>query len=521
MARAVPTRFRRGWWRCLIGLLASACGGDRSSPPDGRSTYTVLSTLDWTPRFSRDGAGKFLTFLELATPNERGELEGRLARSWEHSTDYREWTIHLRTDVRWHDGVPVTAADIEFTVNLWNHPDVLYPENPIESARVLDDSTVVLTYRSGSVWHAYWYPGYWAVFYPRHLLEDLDPAEFEEWEFWRQPVGNGPFRYVRHTPHTSVEFEANPDFYLGKPAIDRLVVRFGPESITELLAGNVDAMNLEKRTAVEAVAGDPRFRIYYEAWDDISTVLALQYNHADPRFADADVRRAIAHAIDRRELRRIQHQWDELPLLDVPFTESQYWARMVPDPLAYDTVESKRLLAGAGWRDDDGDGVLERGGREFRAPMIVEGRYLPAAVFVQSQLARVGILLDITTLDYEVVLSRTHDGDYDLAMSYLWVSPDDPDAGLGIVLGASSPLNYHNPDVVRLVDASLAATTPETLDSIYRQLAPIVQTDHPFTFLTFGTEMYIAHRRVQGLSSPFRANPIWAAGHLRLEESAQ
>jgi len=504
-------------WVLPLVLIGLACAREPRRRADAGSTYTVLGPSVWTPRYSRDGGGKFLTFLELATPNEHGELEGRLARSWEHSADYREWTIHLRTDVRWHDGVPVTAADIAFTVDLWNHPDVLYPGNPYEAAWVVDDSTVILRYRPGNMWHAYWLPGYWTVFYPKHLLEDLDPAEYDQWEFWRRPVGNGPFRFVRLTA-TGAEFEANPDFYLGRPAIDRLVVRFGPESITELLAGNVDAMNLENRTAVEAIADDARFAIYYEAWDDIGTVLALQYDLTDPRLADARVRRAFAHAVDRRELNRLQRKWPDLRLVDVPFTERQYWSGTLPEPLGYDPAEAKRLLTEAGWRDENGDGVRERGGLELRIPMIVEERYQPVAVYVQHQLGQVGVQLEVTTMEFATLMERARAGDFVLSMSYLWVSPDDPDAGLAIVIDPESPLHYDNPAAVALVHAALAATTPEALDSIYAALAPIIQADQPFTFLTFGTEMYIAHRRVRGLSSPFRGNPLWDAGHLWIEE---
>lgn len=502
----------------VLATVCFGCDSDRDTARGDPDTYTVLgSTTDWTPRFSRDGVGKFLVFLELATPDEDGRLVGRLARSWEHSADYREWTIHLRTDVRWHDGVPVTARDIEFTVDLWNHPEVLYPGNPIASVEVLDDSTFVMTYKRGNAWDTYWYPGYWTVFYPAHLLEHLDPAEFEEWEFWKEPVGNGPFRYVRHTPQTMVEFEANPDFYLGKPDIDRLVVTFGPESITELLSGNVDAMNLENRFAVDPIVDDPRFRIYYEAWDDVSAVLSLFYDHADPRFEDARVRRAVAHSIDRRELNQLLHQWPELPIVDVPFTESQYWNGELPEPLAYDPAQSRRLLDSAGWRRTDGDGVRERNGTELAFQMIVEDRHLPAAVYVENALRAVGLEAEIIPLEFATVRERISAGDFQAAIGYLWVSPHDPDAGLEVVFGANSVIGWHDERVIDLVDAALEVTTPEALDSVYRQLAPIFQDEQPVTFLTFGTEMYIAHRRVLGLSSPFRANPIWAAGHLRIE----
>ncbi|MFB3078537.1 MAG: ABC transporter substrate-binding protein, partial [Lysobacterales bacterium] len=124
---------------------------------------------------ARRGSAAFLVFLPLATPNERGELEGQLAKSWEHSPGSREWTIHLRTDVRWHDGVPVTAHDVKFTFDLFKHPGVITSTsntgfNQIESVVVLDDYSFIMTYKPGSIWHFYWYPGYWQIFYPKHLL---------------------------------------------------------------------------------------------------------------------------------------------------------------------------------------------------------------------------------------------------------------------------------------------------------------------------------------------------------------
>ncbi len=79
-------------------------------------------------------------------------------------------------------------------------------------------------------------------------------------------------------------------------------------------------------------------------------------------------------------------------------------------------------------------------------------------------------------------------------------------------------IGYRNPHVIELVNDALEATTPERLDTIYQELAPIIQEEQPVTFLTFGTEMYVAHRRVKGLSSPFRVNPIWSASHLWIEQ---
>ena len=522
---------RRVPWLAVVLVVAAtaSCTRDREASTGKLSTLTIPLPRDESSLLSpaRRNSATFLVFLSLATPNERGELEGRLAESWEHTPGSREWTIHLRPGVRWHDGMPVTAHDVKFTVDLFSRPDVRASTSntgffQIESVEVLDDASFILTFVPGSVWHSYWYPGYWPVFYPKHLLENLDPAKINEWEFWKQPVGNGPFRYVRHTPKTMMEFEANPDFYLGQPKIDRVVIKFGPESLADLLAGNVDTLNLENSVAVGLIKNDPRFQVYYESWDDISTMVSLIWNHRNPLFSDARVRRAMAHAIDRHELRPVLNMWEELPVVDVPFTESQYWSRDLPEPLAYDPELARRLLEEAGWRDVEGDGVRERENREFRFEMIVPERRQPLAVYVQQQLSRVGVQVEILTLDRGAHWERTYETqNFEVSLGYVWISPDDTDMGLVVMLGEDSKIGYHNPEVIRLVNAAHEASDGETLGAIYRELAPIVQQEQPFTFLIFGVEAYVAHRRVKGLSSPFRANALWSVGYLWIEDDFQ
>ena len=84
-----------------------------------------------------------------------------------------EWI--LSPDVRWHDGLPVTAHDIKFTFDLFNHPDVRTSTSntgfhQIESIEVLDGYSFRMTYKPGSIWHSYWHPGYWNIFYPKHQI---------------------------------------------------------------------------------------------------------------------------------------------------------------------------------------------------------------------------------------------------------------------------------------------------------------------------------------------------------------
>ena len=193
----------------------------------------------------------------------------------------------------------------------------------------------------------------------------------------------------------------------------------------------------------------------------------------------------------------------------------------MPAPLAYDPELARRLLERAGWHDEDENGVRERDGEEFRFPLLVAERFQPIAVYVQHKLAEVGVQAEITVLEGRTLWERTYEGSFDVeaaAINYVWISPDDIDMGLYVVMGEDSAIGYNNPRAAELVDAALEATDLESLSSIYRELAPIVQGEQPFTFLTFGVEAFVAHRRIQGLSSPFRANPLWYAGYLWIEE---
>ncbi len=232
---------------CLIALLNFRCGRDNERTPSNKSTITVLYPYDervlgpyW------EMPAKFLMFLPLVTEDSLGRpWVARLAERWEHSPDFRLWTFHLRRDVRWHDGVPVTAHDIKFSLGLFANPNILFDNlwHEIESFTVLDDFTFKMTFKK---------PvdalDSWMVYYPKHLLEELDPKEFWKWEFWTQPVGNGPYRYVRHVPKTMVELEANADFYGGKPKIDRVVLKLGGSApLVELMSGNVDALTFINR----------------------------------------------------------------------------------------------------------------------------------------------------------------------------------------------------------------------------------------------------------------------------------
>lgn len=501
-------------WSCTGGVI-----GCRSRPADGgqeASRVAILYIGDeriFGPYWSVEAW--FLMFLPLVSRDASGEITPRLAQRWEHSADSRRWTFHLRSDVRWHDGVPTTAYDVKFTLELQSRPDILFDDawSDVDSIAVRDDTTLIIHYRRPkdalNTWMVYW---------PKHLLERLDPKQFWEWDFWTHPVGNGPYRYVRQVPKTMVELEANPDFYSGRPKIGHVILKFGGTApVTELLSGNVDILSWISTADIPKLTADPRFRVYYHLAPEVPWLKALVWNHQRPAFRDSHVRRALTAAIDRRELLRVLNLPADLRLADVPFTPRQYHRGEIPEPIPFDTVGARALLTDAGWRDLDGDGVRERDGAPFRFSALVG---LPedeaAAVYVQAAFRRVGVEMRIERLEQSVLRQRVRRGAFDAAFFPVWNSIDGHLQWLGSRAGGESRpggdeaarIGYHNPEVDRLLAAAKDTIDPDARDRIYRELAPMVRADLPITFLFPRVQACAVHRRVHGLESPFHADPL-------------
>ena len=506
------------YWRlpscaAFVALAPLACG--RADDPAYARGATVVVAYPGMAQdlWSLSASAHQLVFLPLATWDERWELEGRLARRWDHSPDYREWTYHLRTDVRWHDGVPVTAHDVKFTLDLLRHPDVLeISPRFIEQVTVHDDSTV--TVRFGGNRGFFFETG--QLYFPKHLLEGLDPKDYREWDFWARPLGNGPYRFVRHLPQTMMEFEANPDFYGEKPRIERVIIKLVTEEVgvTELLSGNVDVFPYTNPVWAPKLAGDPRFRTYH--WVYVGVARAIYWRNDYPLFRDARVRRALTLAIDRRELLRVLNLPESLPLFDGPYTPRQFRRGDLPEALPHDPLAAAELLDAAGWRDVDGDGVREREGAKFRFTAIVPGfpGFQEMALYVQDQLRHVGVFMELRVLDEAVVAERVRTAAFEAAFGPFRNEP----WALEWRFGEGGSVGYRNPELAELIERAGRTADPAIQDEIHREFMRIFRRDLPVTILHPVVRSFFVHRRMRGLEPPYRTDPLRFMEHLWVEE---
>jgi peptide/nickel transport system substrate-binding protein len=392
----------------VVGTLVFVsffCSPAKNTESGGTTTLTLLCWQNTEQNVFRDGGSTmYLVFHPLFIKDEEGRMQPRLLESWEHSEDYTEWTLHLRQGVRWNDGTSVTARDVKFTLELLTEPSLAYETRYFGEITIADDLTCRM--RSQRPFDPFAYRWYGII--PEHLLRDQDIEEFFYWDFWKHPVGNGPYRYVRHVPGVMVELESNPDYYGEKPGIEKIILKFGTNRLTELLGGNVDAVSHMPTSEILTIKEDSRFEVYHGF--SVTEVFSIIWNHDNPMFKEADVRRAITLAINRAELHRVLNFPESTPIIDAAITPNQFFRGELPEHVPFDPKEARKLLAEEGWVESQSGGVRNKEGREFRFSLFVEEELVPTAVYVQDQLRRVGIHMEIDPMQRSVFEGRRQAG---------------------------------------------------------------------------------------------------------------
>ncbi len=528
--RAMPAT-RRRFAACLLpGLMAAlACGEPAYTEASGpsaepgraetaRTTLTLIApSLDVkavSPVFG--SSAMHLLYLPLFVVGDDGVVKGRLVDRWEHSRDYREWTYHLRTDVRWHDGTRFTARDVAFTYEVWEHPDVLESLPGACIVNVVDDSTYTMTANDGCDPQ-----NWWQVMLPSHLLEHLEGKDLWEAEVWENPIGNGPYRFLRYAPGTAIELEANDDFHAGRPRIDRVILKLMPgggNPLVELEAGNVDIAGADGR-ALERLARDPRFVVY---WGRPQLGWPILWNHRHPILGDPAVRKALTQAIDKEELGRLYHYPAEAPIVDVPIPHSRWSGLAAPEPARFDPETAREVLERLGWKYGDGNGVRERGGEALAFEMLINQEGERAGVLIQVQLAAIGVDVKLRSMDLRVIWERIDDGDFEAALTpglkgYLLnmalVGRGDRMRGIG----------YRNPALPDIVTTLEKSFDPEKRRRAEQELQEIFRRDQPMSPVVpnMGNASLVASRRVKGLSSPILWFPEQVIDRLWIEEDEE
>jgi peptide/nickel transport system substrate-binding protein len=501
----------------VLFILALACGDP--SPEAGSPTeeapsrggtavvaigadFDVFNELATTAVLVDQVIGHVL-FQNLMVYDENLDYAPALADSFWVAADGLSASFRIRDGVRWHDGVPVTVDDVIWSFEMSKLDEVAYPERQtlqyVQQAERVDDRTVRFVFNAV---HAepladfiFWTP------MPKHLLEGVPPIEMINAQFNRQPVGNGPFRFVSWKANEQVVLEANEDFWAGRPYLDRIVFRVIPENataITELLSGGIDLYGgvspMDMGRLEESEIARP---LSYPSLGFTSLIFNLE----NPLLADVRVRRALTLATDRQALiEGLLRGYAELTA--GPVAPSQWERNAVLEPWPHDPDAAARLLAEAGWRDTDGDEILDKAGRPFRFQMITDTDNLREDVLValQSQFREIGVNARAQSVEANTLGDKWMSGDFEaiLISLELYLRFDAT-----LIFETGAPFNGGSYSNLRVDDLMRRArTTQDRAEAkpLWDEFQAILHEDSPFIFLYFAHARWGASRRLQGVA---------------------
>lgn len=364
----------------------------------------------------------FVNLMTLLRLDESLELAPYLAEEWEMADDFSSVTFHLRDDIHWHDGTPTTAHDVEFTYLRATDPETAFPNSAFwshyvrgpDGVEVIDDYTIRFEMREHAEpldpWRA-------TAIMPRHLLEDVPPAELRQHPFGtRCPVGNGPFVFAEHRQDESWTFRRNPAFpeaLGGPPYLERYVYRVIPEAttiLTELLTGNLEVQIGPLPDQTDQILQTPDVELHDFPF---RSYVFVGWNSRQAQLEDVRVRRALTHGTNRQEIiDALLAGYGEIANASVP---PFHWAynEDLDDAMPYDPDEARRLLDEAGWSEIGDDGI-RRNAAGDRLEISVKyntgnQQRQDIAEIMQAQLQQVGVAVRPQVVEWATLLDQIND----------------------------------------------------------------------------------------------------------------
>ena len=454
----------------------------------------------------------------LSTVGDRG-FRPMLARSWRRR-DSLTLAFDLDPRATWHDGKPVTSADVVFSYQrAIELSDVAGILRRITGVKPEGDRRVVFTF-SQPYGEQFYDATYHLLIVPRHLLAGIPRDSLPTSAFARNPVGNGPFRWSRHVPGQLIELAAYERFFLGAPAVKRVIFRVATDAearINMILSDEADVVPYLNPAAQTRARQDSSLELVPVVSPALTYALFNQRANGDrskphPILTDRNIRRALLLALDRESMVKAAYA-GQATVADGPVPQTLSWVKTPgQQPVKQDREQARTLLRNAGWTDSDGDGTLDKGGvpleLSINVPNNTPQRPMLAQA-MQAQFREIGVKLNVQLVDGSVFLERRNSGQFDIDMSsanldptpsgWIWSWSCDgsgkPRRGVG---------SYCNPRIDSLLERANSARDPVPY---FRQILGIIQEDVPAIFLAAPSMVVAVDERFS--HRPFRAETPW------------
>ncbi|KKT82003.1 MAG: hypothetical protein A3B99_02105 [Candidatus Yanofskybacteria bacterium RIFCSPHIGHO2_02_FULL_44_12b] len=465
-----------------------------------------------------------LVYSSILKYNEEGKLVPDLAKSYEITSDGLNYTIYLKESARWHDGIPVTADDVIFTIQTAQNADY----NSLQrinwqgvEIQKTNDTTLIFKLKNR---YAQFLNNLTLHIMPRHLWENVQPANFPLSELNLKPIGSGPYKFARLQKDKlgriqSYELTANKNFYDGRPYINKIQLKFYGseedligayngneiENLSVISPKNLKKIKFKQRLTVQKISMPRYFGIFF--------------NQNENRFlADKNIRLALSYATNKQEL------IDKV----LEGNGTAVNSPMIGDILGinkdvrrydYDPESAKKTLSDAGWKDTDENGILvkrtqsKQGGKTVtdeqklvvRVTTSAWPELVETAKILKEQWKQAGIELEIESLQTADLQQAIKDRSYQMLLFgeilsvdpdpfSLWHSSQKRDPGLNLAL-------YENKSADKLLEDARSTLNPLERNKQYDDFQKLVIEDLAAIFLYSPVHLYGQSKNIKGFEN--------------------
>lgn len=482
---------------CLLLTAALAgCGSSNSTTADGNTL--VYGSSDYTsinPALYEHGEINLLLFAGLTAHNEKNEVVPGLAESWTFDEKTNTYRFTLRDGLTFHDGQPLTAEDVKFTIEA-----IMDPANGSENASNFEDVTAVNAVDDTHVDISLKAPNVAMLDYltmgilPKHLLEgkDMTSADFN-----RNPVGAGPYKLVSWDMGQSIIMEKFDGYYQGAPKIDNVIFKIVEDTDARALQLQSGELNFAQITpkAEANFKDDANFNVYSMNTADYRGIL---YNFNNQLWKkNPELPKILSYAIDRQAIIDsvlLGHgQAAYSPLQAGPYNNEQI------ERYEYDPKKAEQLLQDAGWKKGSDD-VYTKNGQKLQFTINCS----------QGDQVRVDMAnicaQNFKEIGVDVTVETPAEIDWAGQDAYLigWGSPFDPDDHTYKVFGTDKGANYSgysNEKVDALLQQARELSDPQQRKPLYQQFQQELADDPAYTFIAYIDAIYVGSSKIKGITA--------------------
>ncbi|MED0992388.1 ABC transporter substrate-binding protein [Bacillus nitratireducens] len=477
-----------------------------------------------------DGNVTSVIFASLVSTDKQGKPTPELAEKWDVSSDQLTYTFHLRKDLKFSDGSPLTADDVAFTLTLLHDKayegeiDISqyavkggkdYKEGKatsIEGIQVVDPQTIKVTTEkvNSQTLTALGGPVLSKAYYGKGYKQNTSLDYLKE--LYGKPIAAGPYKFEKYIPGQEVRFVANENYYAGKPKIPNFIYKItaGDTKLQLFQTGEVDYTGLGTGDEILEQAKGLQF-----ANIQIETAASFSYiymNNNKPYLKDKKVRQALIYGLDRKKyVDTALKGYGTVANVPIHPTSWAYTEEGV-NKYEYDKEKAKKLLDEAGWKVGS-DGIREKDGQKLKLSYFGPSSAKDSDLLIpiaKENYKEIGVEFNPEFMDFNTMLSKVNKGDYDLASVSTPITSDPSEtAGEYLSSANETSLGYKNAKVDELIQKGIETVDIEKRKPIYKELYKELSDDPPVILLNYRRTITGYNGNIKGID-PEKYNSISA-----------